>query len=186
MTRAVAVRPLGGGQQPAQAGRLRLVEDAGLVGLMPGEQQPGERDVLVLAQVRQLVIGGQPALAGPLLGVPRARRGEAGAGRAQREPAARWGSSRRCRPGPPRRAARARRRGRLRLPAAGPRRPAERYGFCGSPLCSPSRSLTASCSAAPARSSRSSSTPAMPTCMSAVPRSGVAPGGAGARARAHG
>ena len=47
----------------------------------------------------------------------------------------------------------------------------QRYGFCGSPACSPSSWLLSRCCVAASRSSRSRCSSLRPTCMSAVPRS---------------
>ena len=59
----------------------------------------------------------------------------------------------------------------VRPDAAGPSATRQRYGYCGSPACSPSSALAARWRAAASRSLRSSRTSVRPTCMSAVPRS---------------
>ena len=83
---------LGRRQQPSQQPDRRLERAGSSPCVVAGEQQPGEGDVLVLAQIRQLVVGGQPVLACPGGSVTESRRAEAGAGPVPREPAARWGS----------------------------------------------------------------------------------------------
>ena len=140
-----------------------------------GEEDPGQGDVLVLAQVRQVVAGGQAGAARPgssASGDVTGRGEHPGAGR--RRSAARSARSRRRRPARPRRAGATAACGSPSAARSCAIATRHRYGFCGRPAASPSSSARRRWSAAPARSPRSQATRLSPTCMSAVPRSGAA------------
>ena len=59
---------LRGGQQPRQQGEGREQVVAGTGGGMPGQQDPGQGHVLVLAQVGQVVVGGDASVRRPAEG----------------------------------------------------------------------------------------------------------------------
>ena len=118
---------LGGDEQPSSSptacsigerppiGRCRCRRSAGP---RASEQHPGQGDVLELADVAELVVGGETAVGRPSRGGRRRRPGPAAPGPSARRRAGPRGRSRCCRGARPRRAARARRRGR-RGPAGG-------------------------------------------------------------------
>ena len=162
-------RPSSAARRRRSRRSTRLSHGAPSRGRRPGQEHPGERDVLELAQVAEVVVDRQALLARPAQGLaqpplrdPHARR-HRGDGPHIREVVARVQRS----------ASSSSSSAPSRSPSASRTRAIatrQRYGFCGRPACSPSSLLVSRCCvggieivplAATARS--------CPTCMSAVP-----------------
>ena len=169
-------------RSPSSAARRRRsrsrvaseMDPLGPVGRVPGQQHPGEGDVLELPQVAELVLDGQALLARPAEGRHRRAPARPRPVRATPGPAAHWGRSRPHTGAPPRRAGRARRPDLPPPAVSAPSRPASGTGSAAGPDARP-----APCSSAGAAWRRAdrcvrSSSWLSPTCMSATPRSGGA------------
>ena len=135
------------------------------------DEHAGERDVLVLVDVAEFVVGGESAFGGPFELRHRGRRVPVAPAPVLRRRGARAGRSR-CRRGAPLpRSVRARRRGRRGRGTVGPWRRASDRRAAGVRRTRRARCSSPGGGLAASRSLRSMSTSLNPTCMSAAPRS---------------
>ena len=145
-----------------------------------------KRDVLELADVGELVVGGEPCVVRPALAGVEVAPLELRPGPARRVDRSDAAARSRCRSGhrPRSRRSSAPSRSPWACAERGRWRPASGRGAAGGPAARRARRWSARWSAAASRSLRSISTSLSPTCMSAAPRRpGVLGGDAGARTR---